>query len=189
MKFFGDEGRRLVDDGSGCITYRPHFLDETEAQRAFQALRSSVVWHRERRLMYDREVEVPRLTAHYRLGALMPGPLPELFVRVREAASAPFNSVGLNLYRDERDSVAPHNDHLSEIAPRYPIALVSLGETRLMTIRSKERPRRAFDIDLEPGSLLTMSYETQRAYDHGIPKQRRRMGSRMSVVFRVRPED
>ena len=28
----------------------------------------------------------------------------------------PFNSVGLNLYRDGRDSVAPHNDHLYEMS-------------------------------------------------------------------------
>ncbi len=188
LGFFGGGVRRLVDDESGCITYQPHFLTEREERRAFEALRASVVWHRERRWMYDREVDVPRLTAHYRFGSAMPDPLPELFTRVRETAGAPFNSVGLNLYRDERDSVAPHNDHLNEIEQRQPIALVSLGETRLMTIRSKARPRRSVDVDLEPGSLLIMSYETQRTYDHGIPKQRKRAGPRMSVVFRVRPE-
>ncbi len=104
------------------------------------------------------------------------------------ATGAPFNSVGLNLYRDGRDSVAPHNDHLYEIAAGYPIALVSLGATRLMTIRSKSKPRRIFDLDLEAGSLLLMSYETQRHYDHGIPKTRATTGPRISVALRVRPQ-
>jgi alkylated DNA repair dioxygenase AlkB len=136
--------------------------------------------------MYEREVDVPRLTASYRTSEELPPPLPDLLARVRAAASAPFDSVGLNLYRDGNDSVAPHNDHLYEIAPGQPIALLSLGATRRMTIRSKQRPRRIADVDLEPGSLLIMSYETQIHYDHGIPKQRARVGERMSVVFRVR---
>ncbi|MEO7201348.1 MAG: alpha-ketoglutarate-dependent dioxygenase AlkB [Candidatus Tumulicola sp.] len=55
-----------------------------------------------------------------------------------------------------------------------------------MTIRSKARPRRSFDIDLEPGSLLLMSYETQLHYDHGIPKTAASIGGRISLAFRVR---
>jgi alkylated DNA repair dioxygenase AlkB len=56
-----------------------------------------------------------------------------------------------------------------------------------MTIRSKSRPRRIFDLDLEGGSLLLMSYETQRHYDHGIPKTRTPVGPRISLALRVRP--
>ena len=93
----------------------------------------------------------------------------------------------MNFYRDGRDSVAPHNDHLYEIVAGHPIALISLGATRLMTIRSKTLPRRVFDLDLEAGSLLLMSYETQLHYDHGIPKTRAAVGPRISVALRVRP--
>jgi alkylated DNA repair dioxygenase AlkB len=57
-----------------------------------------------------------------------------------------------------------------------------------MTIRSKSRPRRILDVDLENGSLLVMSYETQRLYDHGIPKTSAAVGPRMSLAFRVRPQ-
>ena len=39
----------------------------------------------------------------------------------------PFNSVGLNFYRDGQDSVAPHNDHLDVLVEGFPIALLSLG--------------------------------------------------------------
>jgi alkylated DNA repair dioxygenase AlkB len=138
--------------------------------------------------MYDRDVDVPRLVFGYRLDdEEPPAALREAAARVATATGTPFNSVGLNYYRDGRDSVAPHNDHLYEIVSEYPIALISLGATRLMTIRSKTKPRRVFDLDLEGGSLLLMSFETQLHYDHGIPKSRVPLGPRISVAFRVRP--
>jgi len=138
--------------------------------------------------MYDRDVDVPRLTSGYRLSEKdLPPVLAEVTRRVSDATGTPFNSVGLNFYRDGRDSVAPHNDHLYEIVAAYPIALISLGATRRMTIRSKTKPRRILDLDLEDGSLLLMSYETQLHYDHGIPKTRSPIGPRISVALRVRP--
>ena len=72
--------------------------------------------------------------------------------------------------------------------PRYePIALLSLGATRRMTLREREGAKRSFDLDLESGSLLTMSHATQFHYDHGIPKSRGEVGPRISLAFRVRP--
>ena len=83
--------------------------------------------------------------------------------------------------------MAPHNDHLDEIARGFPIALLSLGATRRMTIRAKEPPRRVLHVDLSDGSLLVMSYETQLHYTHGIPKTKESVGARISLAFRVKP--
>lgn len=182
-----------MDDETGRIEVTPGFVDLPTAQCWFESLRESAAWHSERRRMYDRDVDVPRLIAGYALAdPLIPPALAEASDRIRAAVGAPFNSAGLNLYRDGHDSVAPHNDHLYEISAGYPIALLSLGATRLMTIRSKSASatggrRRVFDVDLEAGSLLLMSYETQRHYDHGIPKTRAPVGPRISVALRVRP--
>jgi alkylated DNA repair dioxygenase AlkB len=178
----------LVDDETGSIVYAPEFVDPPTARAWFEGLVAQADWRSERRRMYDRDVDVPRLVARYSLSETsVPAVLRDAAERARNLTGAPFNSAGLNLYRDGRDSVAPHNDHLYEIAAGYPIALISLGATRLMTIRSKTKPRRIFDLDLEEGSLLLMSYETQRHYDHGIPKSRRAVGTRISVALRVRP--
>ena len=103
------------------------------------------------------------------------------------ALDVPFNSVGLNLYRDGRDSVAPHNDHLDEIRKGFPIALLSLGAVRRMTIRAKAAPRRVMHLDLEPGSLLVMDYATQLHYTHAVPKTTEPVGERISLAFRVKP--
>ena len=177
----------LLDDASGRIDYVPSLLDAGFAQAAFVALRDGARWKSERRQMYAREVDVPRLLGSYKLAdAALPPVIATIHEAVRARVDAPFDSVGLNLYRDERDSVAPHNDHLYEIAEGQPIALVSLGAAREMVIRAKAPPRRVLRIELEPGSLLLMSYATQLHYDHGIPKQKHPVGPRISLAFRVK---
>jgi alkylated DNA repair dioxygenase AlkB len=185
--------RVLVDDERGRIEYRPALIDRDTAARWFEQARDTVAWRAQRRMMYDREVDVPRLTGHYPLSANnVPEVLREAAAIVIDATGVAFNSVGLNLYRDGRDSVAPHNDHLYEIAQGFPIALVSLGDVRTMAIREKtpsdaRSKRRGIDVELEPGSLLVMSYETQLHFTHGIPKTDAPVGPRISLAFRVKP--
>lgn len=183
----------LVDDATGRIAYTPGFVDEATAAAWFAELRAGADWKAERRVMYDREVDVPRLTGHYHLPSFDPTSKPpraiiEAAREVLGRTGVPFTSVGLNLYRDGRDSVAPHNDHLYEIVEGYPIGLLSLGGTRRMTIRSKEPPRRVMHVDLESGSLLMMSWATQLHYDHGVPKTKQPVAERISLAFRVKPD-
>src|SRR5262245_52429179 len=185
-----DSGETLLtNDERGRVVYAPRFVEAASATEWFVQLRSAIQWRSERRMMYDREVDVPRLMAHFRFDD--PGALP---MAITDAARllidrlrVPFNSVGLNFYRDGRDSVAPHNDHLNEICEGFPIALVSLGASRRMTIRAKEAPRRVIHVDLEPASLLVMDYATQLHYTHGVPKVAGPVGERISLAFRVKP--
>ena len=178
----------LVEDDEGGIFYRPDVIAPVLGVRWFEALRDGVRWNSMRRPMYDRVVEVPRLVASYRLDApTLPPPLQDIAACIRAELDEPFNTVGLNYYRDGHDSVAPHNDKLPTLVPGHPIALLSLGSTRRMVIRAKVAPRRAIRIDLAPGSLLVMSHRSQLHYDHGIPKTRGDAAARMSLAFRVRP--
>jgi len=180
----------LADDDRGQITYTPDFIDADTAAAWFSELRDGVHWRAMRRQMYDREVEVPRLVASYWLdppAEMTPAAILLAAGRVTERVGAPFNAVGLNRYRDGRDSVAPHNDHLYELRTGYPIALLSLGATRQMTVRAKAAPPRVLHVDLEPGSLLVMDYTTQQHYDHGVPKTQEPVGERISLAFRVKP--
>ena len=190
LSLFPPDEDVLVDDARGRITYAPRFVEGPSARAWLAELQEAVAWKAERRRMYDREVDVPRLTAHFHLGPPDPAPpsaIREAADRVIAKTGVPFNSVGLNFYRDGRDSVAPHNDHLDVLAEGFPIALLSLGGTRRMTIRAKRPPRRALHVDLENGSLLMMSYATQLHYTHGIPKTADPVAPRISLAFRVKP--
>lgn len=190
LTLFESSDTLLTDDERGRITYKPRFVDAAKAAAWFDELREGVEWRALRRSMYEREVDVPRLVASFRLDppdGSIPASLRAAAPLVINAVGAPFNSVGLNRYRDGRDSVAPHNDHLYEMIEGTPVALLSLGATRRMVIRAKQAPRRAFNIDLEPGSLLVMDYATQIHYTHGIPKVDDPVGERISLAFRVKP--
>ncbi len=186
LGFFEADSRVVLDDATGSIVYYPHVIAAEDAARVFEQLLAIVPWRSERRMMYEREVDVPRLVASTSIDGELSAPLAEVVPVIEQTVGTRFTSVGLNLYRDGRDSVAPHNDRLPELIAGQPIGLLSLGATRRMTIRSKATPRRILDLDLEPGSLLVMSYETQHHYDHGIPKTNAEVGPRISVAFRVR---
>jgi alkylated DNA repair dioxygenase AlkB len=190
LTLFDSSDTLLADDERGRIAYTPRFVDAATADRWFTELRGAVQWRAERRMMYDREVDVPRLVGHFRLDPpadSTPSAIVDAAQRVSDLTRVPFNSVGLNLYRDGRDSVAPHHDHLNELREGFPIALVSLGATRRMTIRAQAPPRRAVHVDLASGSLLLMDYATQLHYTHGVPKTADPVGERISLAFRVKP--
>jgi alkylated DNA repair dioxygenase AlkB len=184
---FGSDEQTLLNDPTGVVTYLPEFITPDRAQAWFDELSAQIAWQTGRRIMYDREVDVPRLRAHFRVAdAPLPPALSDALKLVRKHVKAPFDSVGLNLYRDQHDSVAPHNDRTDDLVRGQPIALLSLGAPRTMVIRQKKAPFLQLRIELEAGSLLTMSWDTQLYYDHGIPKQRDKVGPRISVAFRVR---
>lgn len=187
LSLFDGAEQVLLDDASGRIVLTPGLVDELTAQTWFDQLHDHIDWKSGRRVMYEREVDVPRLRSHFRTDdPALPAVLREALAVVTTAVAAPFDSIGLNLYRDHHDSVAPHNDKLDDIVRGQPIALLSLGATRRMTIRSKQPPRRVLNVDLEAGSLLLMSWTTQIHYDHAIPKQRTPAEPRISLAFRVR---
>jgi alkylated DNA repair dioxygenase AlkB len=179
---------QLVADREGGVRCWPGFVDAATADAWFAALRDGAEWTTMRRRMYDRDVDVPRLLSSYRVDAFPTHlPLRTILERVHTRVPAPFNAVGMNLYRDGRDSVAMHNDKLHTLVAGHPIAIVSLGDTRRMQLREKRRGDPGIDVDLSHGSLLVMSHACQKTHDHGIPKTTRPVGPRMSVVFRVRP--
>src|ERR1700687_1326344 len=114
----------LVDDERGRIAYTPAFIDADTARAWCAEIRSGVRWRAERRMMYEREVDVPRLVSHFRLdppAESVPQAILDAARRVAEQGGEMFNSVGLNLYRDGRDSVAPQSDRLNEIRTGFSI--------------------------------------------------------------------
>jgi alkylated DNA repair dioxygenase AlkB len=176
---------QIVGADEDGIRYLPACIDHDLAQRWFDLLLENAGWGAYRRMMYEREVAVPRLVAGYAADdASLPAPLADAFILVKSLIDAPFNHVGLNLYRDEKDSVAPHGDKVDKLVAGQPIAILSLGETRRMSIRPLREPARIRYVDLEPGSVLNMSFESQLTHVHGIPKQNYPCGPRISLAFR-----
>lgn len=185
LALFDTGPRVLVDDQTGRIVYYPALLDPQEATRLFRWLLENAAWSSETMWMYDHMVDVPRMVARYAIEDLPPV-LDVARERIETFLGDRFTSVGLNYYRDGRDSVAWHNDHLADMPPEPTIALLSLGATRRMQVRTKRRPRVVHGIDLDAGSLFVMSGRSQEFWEHTIAKSPRPTDARISVAFRPR---
>lgn len=186
LGLFASDARTVIaTDATGTIVYTPAVFSKEESDHAFAALRDDIDWHADRRWMYDREVDVPRLVAYYEAPPF-PSILQMIRERVEPLTAVTIERIGLNFYRDERDSVAWHNDRIAEYGTAPTIALVSFGATRRMLLRTKPAaPRkRTLEIDLSPGSLLLMQGASQVFWEHSIPKERRPIGPRVSVALR-----
>jgi alkylated DNA repair dioxygenase AlkB len=182
-----DEGfsglERIQLDPASWVDFDPEWVTGSDA--LFAELLEGRDWGQRSRPMYDRRVKEPRLTSLWR--ATSGEPLePPILERMRAALSTRYgralDSVGFNLYRDGRDSVAWHGDRISKEIPDPIVALVSLGEPRRFLLRPKEGGKsRAFQ--LGRGALLVTGGRTQREWEHSVPKVAS-AGPRMSLAFR-----
>ncbi|GAA4656541.1 alpha-ketoglutarate-dependent dioxygenase AlkB [Streptomyces youssoufiensis] len=164
----------------------------TGADALFTHLARTVPWHAERRRMYERTVDVPRLLATYRAGEPLPHPaLDEARARLSAHYAAelgePFVSAGLCFYRDGRDSVAWHGDRFGRGATEDTmVAIVSVGQPRPLLLRPRAGGGPTLRWSLGHGDLIVMGGSCQRTWDHAIPKSTRATGPRISVQFRPR---
>lgn len=188
MDLFAAQPITVVEDAEGGIRYWPDVVDPATADAWFETLLHQTPWRSERRPMYDRVVDVPRQMAWFPVPGGPPDlPMAAMLAVVQHHVPAPYTSVGLNLYRDGRDSVAMHNDKLHQIAAGQPIALLSFGHPRKMLIKAKAAGSRSVSVELGHGSLLAMSHASRVTHEHGIPKSTQVAEPRISAVFRVRP--
>jgi alkylated DNA repair dioxygenase AlkB len=175
--------RRIQLDGGSWADHAEGWASGADA--LFQRLLGSRRWGQRTRRMYDREVLEPRLTDSWnaRSGvSLEPALIERMRGSLSERYGVVFDSVGFNLYRDGRDSVAWHRDRISREIQRPVIALLSLGERRKLLLRPRSGgPSRAFM--LGRGDLLVLGGESNDRWQHSIPKVAR-AGPRMSLAFR-----
>jgi alkylated DNA repair dioxygenase AlkB len=161
----------------------------TGANALFDRLLDTVPWQAERRVMYDRVVDVPRLLRFYSAGERLPDPVLEDCLRVLNEwyhleASAPFVTLGLAYYRDGRDGVAWHGDRIGRGSKEDTVvAILSLGATRRLLLRPRGGGS-SLRWELGSGDLLVMGGSCQRTWDHTVPKTSRAIGPRISVQFR-----
>jgi alkylated DNA repair dioxygenase AlkB len=195
LDLFGEAGpgplgasvRRTDLDHGAWVDVRPGWIGGADA--LFERLAGTVPWREERRHMYDRVVDVPRLLCFYGEGEALPDPmLDEARQALNEHYAAElgerFITAGLCLYRDGRDSVAWHGDRIGRGSTQDTIvAIVSLGAPRSFLMRPRGGGR-TLRHEVGHGDLLVMGGSCQRTWEHGIPKTARPVGPRISVQFR-----
>ncbi|OLB79166.1 MAG: alpha-ketoglutarate-dependent dioxygenase AlkB [Actinobacteria bacterium 13_2_20CM_2_71_6] len=180
--------RRTALSHGAWVDVRPGWM--RGADTLFQRLVERVPWRAERRQMYDRVVDVPRLLCFYAEGE----PLPDAALdAARDALDAhyadelgePFRTAGLCLYRDGRDSVAWHGDTIGRGGTEDTmVAIVSVGVPRALLLRPRGGGGPTLRHELGHGDLIVMGGSCQRTWEHAVPKTARAAGPRISIQFR-----
>ena len=181
--------RRIPLTRGAWVDLRPGWL--TGSGTVFGALVETVPWRAEKRQMYDRVVDVPRLLCFYGEDVPLPHPLLGAALGALNAhygaeLGEPFRTAGLCLYRDGRDSVAWHGDTIGRGSREDTmVAILSLGAPRALTLRPRGGGS-SVRYEVGHGDLLVMGGSCQRTWEHAVPKTAQAVGPRISVQFRPR---
>jgi len=160
-----------------------------EADEILETLVRDVPWRAERRQMYDRVVDVPRLVHTYMIGDGLPhagltGARDALSAHYADELGEPFRTAGCCYYRDGRDSVAWHGDTIGRgKTTDTMVAIVSLGDPRKLHLRPRLGGADPVVVEMGHGDLVVMGGSCQRTWEHAVPKVAH-AGPRISVQFR-----
>ena len=185
--------RRPLSDGAWldvCSSWLSDGAAARDDDTLFDELIATTPWRAERRPMYDRVVDVPRLVSFHDLSVEAP-PHPRiadlkdrLNDTYRDELGEPFTTAGLCLYRDGNDSVAWHGDKIGRgLKEDTMVAIVSLGATRIFALRPKGGGA-SLRLPQAHGDLLVMGGSCQRTWEHSVPKTSKPCGPRISIQFR-----
>ena len=177
----------------GEVAYLPEYFSTTEADALLSEMNNCLDWSQETAHLFGRRVPLPRLTAWYGptsyaySGVIHSArPFPPVMQQIAksiEQVAGNFDCALANLYRNGRDSVSWHSDNERLWGVRPTIVSVSFGATRSFRLRHKSSGVNV-GVELDHGSVLIMSGETQQCWLHSIPKTDRSVGSRVNLTFR-----
>ena len=181
------------------MEFRQHFLSPRQADWLFDHLRDEVGWRQDTIRMFGQRHKVPRLHQWFADGGMtytwsgirmeaqpwLPA-LERLRQRLTEETGYVFNTALANYYRNGQDTVGWHSDDEPELGDRPVIASISLGAERDFQLRHRTRnDLDTWTITLPHGSLLLMSGDTQRHWQHCVPRRKRIHSPRINLTFRA----
>jgi alkylated DNA repair dioxygenase AlkB len=188
----------LLDEVRDCqVTYHPTFLSKGEADALFSFMQKEAPFEREAPVVFGKAHPIERAscafgdanTSYRYAGVTRPATIwPPLVRAVKEkieaAQKASFSFVLCNLYPDGQSGLGWHADDERDLTPGAPIASISLGSARDFYVRHRDTHEVAVKVNLSHGSLLMMKGQTQRFYQHQVPKRAKCTEPRINLTFR-----
>ncbi len=182
--------------GDDMFSYQADALSAVKAQRLYCYLRDTLAWQQPTIKVFGKWHSIPRLqvymgdadTAYTYSGQVFKPepwlkPIDDMRNRLCQSLGTEFNAVLINYYRHGLDCMGWHADDEAELGEQPTIASVSLGALRKFKLKEKSSGV-VTDLALASGSLLVMKGQSQKLYEHSLPKQRRVSQGRINLTFR-----
>lgn len=164
------------------ITYIEDFLNEPD--QLFEYLHNTVVW--DERMKARKTASYGKAYIYSQISYPYQEFLPEL-VHINDMISQSLhfepNNCLMNYYLNGKSKMGFHSDQTDILEDQTGVAIVSLGETRILRFRKITDHEEALDYVLPSGSLIYMTQEVQSIWQHAIPWSDTNEG-RMSLTFR-----
>lgn len=181
------------------VTLIPNFLNEGEADRLLERIRSEADFKQNYIQLYGRKA-IPRLEAWYGSwdypysngvvlkATPMPHYLRAVIDKIEAAGVGDFNAVLINRYRNGRDYISPHSDDdYGDPEPTIPSLTLGVPRPfRLAKLIGKSKLDKSTTVEYLPqhGDLLVMKGRTNSEWQHWVPKTAKPVGERINLTFR-----
>jgi alkylated DNA repair dioxygenase AlkB len=165
------------------ITFIPDFVHDPEC--LFISLRDNVLW--DERMLARKTASFGVAYNYSQMSYPFQAFSPELeAIIARISATLGFtpNNCLINYYLDGKSKMGFHADQTDILEQGTGIAIVSIGETRILRFKNIKDPAEQTDFQLPAGSLIYMTQEVQDEWLHAIPVSDTNNG-RMSLTFRA----
>lgn len=164
------------------ITYQENFIDHPAL--LFSFLRTHVAW--DERMAARKTASFGQAYNYSQIKypfQAFPDKLLHVLDLLEKTVGFRPNNCLINYYLDGQSSMGFHSDQTDILLANTGVGIVSLGETRILRFRRILKKEESIDFELAADSLLYMTQEVQKVWQHAIPRTDTKNG-RMSVTFR-----
>jgi alkylated DNA repair dioxygenase AlkB len=188
----------LINQSNSKVTYQSEFLNNNESEILFNYLLNNIDWEHDKAKIYGKVIVTKRQIAWFaddnigynysgenRTAKDWDSEVIKIKTKLEKSINFQFNSCLLNLYHNGSQGMAFHCDDQKDLQDDSAVAIISLGAERFFKIREAKNHPNQKKVLLEKGSLLLMTRDCQKHYQHEIPKMAAIKTPRISLTWRM----
>jgi alkylated DNA repair dioxygenase AlkB len=199
----------IIQTENSSTTYQNNFLTLDEVADLYEYFLDNLDWQHDTARIYGKTIITKRKIAWFAdsnlnynysgtnrvADGMWNNKVLEIKNKLEKETGFTFNSCLLNLYHNGAEGMGWHSDDQNHLQKYSPVAIISLGAERFFKLRDtpiklplqgvvRRTVLPIHKVLLEKGSLLVMLGETQKYWQHEIPKMATIKEPRISLTFR-----
>ncbi|MBC7406384.1 MAG: alpha-ketoglutarate-dependent dioxygenase AlkB [Candidatus Parcubacteria bacterium] len=188
----------ILKTENSLVTYQSQFLSEQEIASYFGYFLENIDWDNDQAIIYGKKIITKRKIAWFaddgadynysgssRIGKNWDKNLLKIKQKLTLDTGYTVNSCLMNMYHTGMEGMGWHSDDQNHLEPKSAVAIISFGAERWLKLRETSDKTNQKKTLLEQGSLLLMLDQTQKYWQHEIPKMAGVKDIRISLTFRL----